>query len=267
MCPTEEAGRRGQTADPLKPFIAWAPRTSDTQYLWLPGHQSLNFSLLKASCYPCGWIQAWENSLNCRTGFQKAAGCSLGRMNSCPLWSDVTFQSFGSRGRVWSQEAIGRDDGHSEANNSPLIQEKLDGKGIPFSARKARTKSGSLGREEVSQVQLPLSRELGCEAWPRWSSPIGTGHILELGLSSAGGRFRARCVHTGGRGAYNIWWNHIICFCLKKNSTEWILKVLLTLFNHSWMRQHPISHLEGSADEVYKMKGFYRQKGTGPGSY
>lgn len=93
----------------------------------------------------------------------------------------------------------------------------MDGKGIPFSARRARTKSGSLGREEVSQVQLPLSRELGCEAWPRWSSPIGTGHILELGLSSAGGRFRARCVHTGGRGAYNIWWNHITLFKKKFN--------------------------------------------------
>lgn len=41
-------------------------------------------------------------------------------------------------------------------------------------------------------------------------------HILELGLSSAGRRFRAGCLHTGGRGAYNIWWNHIIHFCLKK---------------------------------------------------
>ena len=176
MCSTKQAGRRRQTADPLKPFIVWAPRTSDTQYLWLPGHQSLNFSLLKASCCPCVWIQAWENSLSCRTGFQKVAGCSLGRVNSCLLWNDVTLQSFGSRGRAWSQEPTGRDNGHSEASIYPLIQEKLDGKGVPFSANRAGTKSGSLGGEEVSQVQLPLSRALGCEAWPRRSSLIGTGH-------------------------------------------------------------------------------------------
>ena len=52
-------------------------------------------------------------------------------------------------------------------------------------------------------------------------------------------------------------------FIKKKNSTEYILKTLWALFNHSSPGSIQSSKAERSSEELYKMKEFYRQKRAG----
>lgn len=54
-----------------------------------------------------------------------------------------------------------------------------------------------------------------------------------------------------------------ICFWLKKhNSIEYLLKTLLALLTDSRIGQHPIQQIERNSEELYKMRGFNRQRGA-----
>ena len=54
--------------------------------------------------------------------------------------------------------------------------------------------------------------------------------------------------------------------CWKQNSTEGILKILLTLLDDSWIGQRPIQQTEGSSKEPCQMKDLYAE-GMGWRSY
>ena len=47
--------------------------------------------------------------------------------------------------------------------------------------------------------------------------------------------------------------------CWKQNSTEGILKILLTLLDDSWIGQRPIQQTEGSSKEPCQMKDLYAE--------
>ena len=54
--------------------------------------------------------------------------------------------------------------------------------------------------------------------------------------------------------------------CWKQNSTEGILKILITLLDDSWIGQRPIQHTDGALKSCVRWK-IYMQKGMGWRSY